>query len=218
MGTIKAMTDTLLELIPGDLDKKAKNLNRLSDVQRNITAVRNEFIGKPEICHKLVSVIILLRREMDVEENTELFFDLWEQYSETLLQEYDIRWLLSVVDTVVDVGDNLESAVAMNISQCVNQCNIHVSLLLNAVDGRLDGNKLNRELKAPTWGGMITVDVPTGDMIHNMMLRLDQVVSTVPMLEEIWREIKNRLCKEETLPLNIICSKSRFKHQRDFFK
>ncbi len=207
--------DPLLEIITGN---PAKNLNRLQDAEQNIQAVRSEFVGKPLVCHKLVRTIIYLRRGIEMADNTAMFFDLWENYHETLLKELDTRWLLSVVDTVIDIGDDLEAAVAMNISQCINQCNIHTSLLINCVDGRLDGSKLQREMKAPTWDGMITVDVPTGDMVHNMMNRMDDIISREPWLNDIWTEIKNRLRTQENLPMNIICKFSRFEHQRDFFK
>jgi len=207
--------DPLLEIIDGT---PAKNLNRLANTDKNIEAVKAEFVGKPLVCHELVKHIILLRRGIDTDINSEIFFDLWETYHETLLTELDTRWLLSVVDTAIDVGDDLESAVAMNISQCINQCNIHTSLLVNAVDGRLDGNKLQREMKMPTWDGMITVDVPTGDMIHNMMIRMDKVIATEPWLNDIWCELKNRLRTQENLPLNIICKMSRVEHQRLYFK
>ncbi len=207
--------DPKLEIINGT---PAKNLNRAQNVDQNILQVRSEFVGKPEVCHELVKLIIYLRRDIDVDNNRELFFQLWEKYHETLLKELDTRWLLSVVDTVIDVGDDLESAVAMNISQCINQCNIHTSLLINCVDGRLDANKLQRELKAPTWDGMITIDVPNGDMVHNMMVRMDTIISKEPWLNDIWTEIKSRLRTEENLPLNIISKFSRQKHQREYFK
>jgi hypothetical protein len=208
-------SDPLLETITGNL---AKNLNRKKDAEQNIQTVRAEFVGKPVVCHELVRQIIYLRRGIDTSKNTVKFFELWETYHETLLKELDTRWLLSVVDTAIDVGDDQESAVAMNISQCINQCNIHTSLLVNAVDGRLDGNKLQREMKMPTWDGMITVDVPTGDMIHNMMIRMDKVIATEPWLNDIWIELKNRLCAQENLPMNILCKFSRFEHQRKYFK
>jgi len=207
--------DPLLEIITGN---PAKNLNRLQDAEQNIQAVKAEFVGKPLVCHELIKTIIYLRRKIDMADNTSRFFDLWENYHETLLKELDTRWLLSVVDTVIDIGDDLEAAVAMNISQCINQCNIHTSLLINCVDGRLDANKLQREMKAPTWDGMITVDVPTGDMVHNMMTRMDEIISREPWLNDIWQEIKNRLRTQENLPMNIIARFSRFEHQREYFK
>jgi len=73
-------------------------------------------------------------------------------------------------------------------------------------------------MKAPTWDGMITVDVPTGDMVHNMMTRMDEIISREPWLNDIWQEIKNRLRTQENLPMNIIARFSRFEHQREYFK
>ena len=207
--------DPLLEIIQGT---PAKNLNRAQDLEQNILQVKSEFVGKPQICHELVKTIIYIRRKANMTENTARFYDLWNLYKKTLLTELDTRWLLSVVDTAIDIGDDLEAAVAMNISQCVNQCNIHASLLVNCVDGRFDVNKLSQELKFPTWDGMISVDVPTGDMVHNMMVRMDEVIGTESWLMEILTEIKNRLRTQENWPMNSISRFSRIESQRDFFK
>ena len=175
-------TNPELEIIQGNTNDIARNLNRLPDIDDNIQAVRQEFIGKPEVCHTLVSTIIHIRRDPKNSEKRKQFNELLETYIDLFLQEMDIRWLLSICDTLVDIGDPLTSATAMNVVQCINRCNLDTTILANAVDGRLDTNKLSQELKYETWGGMITADVPSGDMIYNMMNRLDAVVSKHELL------------------------------------
>ena len=93
-----------------------------------------------------------------------------------------------------------------------------MTLAVNMVDGRLDRNKLAQEIKAPTWGGMITADVPTGDMLHNMMMRLETVVETDDTLYSIWKRIKELSRNQPGIILEYIAGSSRFKHQQDFFK
>jgi len=212
------MIDPMLIPIIGDNDQIARNLNRMPDVDDNIRAVRNEFIGKPAVCYHLVTHIIYLRRNIDVEHNTQCFYSLLGTHRSTLMRELDIRWLLSICDTIVDVGDVTSSAIAMNIVQCINRCNIDRSILANAIHGDLDLNKLKHEIKVPSWGGMITVDVPNGDMIHNMMTRLDTVVANDSLLNTIWCEIKDRSRGDNAIVLTHICRASNNPQHREFFK
>jgi len=210
------MQDPNLQIIEGT--NPAKNLNRIQDMQKNIEAVRAEFIGKPEVCHMLVAEIIKLRRNPGNQTARETFWDLLNSYTDVILENYDVRWMLSICDTVVDIGDKLQSAIAMNLVQCVNGTNIHHSILVNAVDGNIDANKLRHELKVPTWGGMITADIPNGDMIHNMMNRLDAVIEQDELLNKIWITIKDRGRNESNLVMNHFCNASNFEHQRKYFK
>jgi hypothetical protein len=212
------MIDPLLIPIIGDSKQIARNLNRIADTDDNIRAVRNEFIGKPAVCYQLVTHIIYLRRNIDIEHNTTQFYDLLERYKHVLLRDLDIRWLLSICDTIVDTADVTRSAIAMNIVQCINRCNIDRSILANAIHGDLDLNKLQHEIKVPSWGGMITVDVPNGDMIHNMMTRLDTVVANDPLLNSIWCEIKDRSRGDNAIVLTHICRASNNPQHREFFK
>tara|TARA_B100001057_G_C22633945_1_gene865515 strand:+ start:65 stop:700 length:636 start_codon:yes stop_codon:yes gene_type:complete len=208
--------DSNLQIIEGNTP--AKNLNRLHNIEENIKAVRAEFIGKPEVCHMLVAEIIKLRRNPGNQTAREEFWDLLNIYTDVILEHYDVRWLLSICDTIVDIGSELKSAIAMNMVQCVNGTNIHHTLLVNAVDGNIDANKLRHEIKVPTWGGMITADIPNGDMIHNMMNRLDAVIEQEPLLNKIWCRIKDIGREENNLVLNHFCNASNQEHQRKFFK
>lgn len=208
--------DPNLEIIQGS--EPAKNLNRIQDMDENIKAVRAEFIGKPEVCHMLVAEIIKLRRDPNNVISKDGFWFLLNDYLDVILKHYDIRWILSICDTIVDIGDGVQRAIAMNMVQCINGTNIHHSILVNAVNGDIDSNKLRHELKVPTWGGMITADIPNGDMIHNMMNRLDDIIKQDEQLNTIWNTIKDRGREEPNLVMNHFCNASNFEHQRKFFK
>jgi len=208
----------MLEIIPGDVDSRKTNLNRLSDIEQNIQAVRAEFIGMPEVCHRLVSHIIHLRRDPSSVLHQVEFYRLLTMYQSTLLEHMNVRWLLSICDTIVDIGSPHQSAVAMNIVQCINRCNLDATIMVNCVDGRLYRNKLTQEIKALTRGGRMTADVPTGDMLHNMMMRLETVVETDDTLYSIWKRIKELSRNQPGIILEYIAGSSRFKHQQDFFK
>ena len=208
--------DPNLKIIQGS--EPARNLNRIQDMDKNIEAVRAEFIGKPEVCHMLVAEIIKLRRNIKDQRSRNEFWLLLNEYLDVILKHYDVRWILSICDTIVDIGDGVQRAIAMNMVQCINGTNIHHSILVNAVNGDIDGNKLRHELKVPTWGGMITADIPNGDMIHNMMNRLDEIIKQDEQLNTIWNTIKDRGREEANLVMNHICNASNQEHQRKYFK
>jgi len=211
------MKDPELEIIPGSDSDVARNLTRLTDINQNIANVRKEFIGKPKVCHSIATQIIWLRRKPSEYDHREQFWTLLNKYRSTLLEHLDIRWLLSICDTIVDIGDHVQSATAMNIVQCINRCNLDATLLLNCRDGTLDRVQLGKDRKIPTWGGMVTADVPTGDMIYNMQKRLDTVVQRDPLLWDIWCEIKDRSRYENNVVMNFVCAQSKHAHQRKFF-
>lgn len=209
--------DPLLKPVPGDIKQKATNLNRLPNTKANIDNLYKEFIGMPQVCYTLAGVIVHLRRDPESIEHIQQFNKIIDQYSNTLLEHLDVRWLLSICDTYVDIGDPHRSAVAMNIVQCVNGTNLHLTIIANVENGNLDPAKLRQERKAKTWGGMITVDIPNGDMIYNMMTRLNCVVKEDELLNKIWCEIKRRGRGEGNVVMNHLCAYSTIEHQKEYF-
>jgi len=193
--------DPLLRIITG---RPAKNLDRLPDTEQNIQAVKREFVGKPLVCHELVKHIIYLRREIDVEEHKEAFYNLLDKYMDEICEHYDLRWLLSICDTLVDIGDDAQSAAAMNVSLSINYLNIMVSLLDITNDGNPNHEKLRRNPghKRPTYDGMIALDMYHGDMLFNLVHRLNKVIEKDTLVNELWLEIKHRLVDDMTVPLN----------------
>jgi hypothetical protein len=207
----------LLEIIEGI--PPAQNLNRLQDVEKNIEAVKGEFLGKPLVCHELVKHIIYLRREIDVEENTKCFYALLDEYLDVLLENYNLRWLLSVCDTLVDIGDTAQSNAAMNLVISVNYLNIIITVLDIANDGRPNVDKLKRNPghKRPTFDGLITADIYEGDMMYNLQKRLNQVAATDELVNAIWKEIKRTLHGLNTVPTNWLTSVHFQEDKKNFY-
>ena len=209
--------DTLLEIIEGI--PPAKNLNRLQDVEQNIKAVKAEFVGKPLVCHELVKHIVYLRRNIDVEKNSKAFYAILDKYMDEILEHYNLRWLLSICDTLVDIGDPARSAAAMNLVQCVNYLNIMSSLLDIVNDGSPNVDKLRRNPghKRPTFDGMIALDMYHGDMMYNLICRMNSVISKDELVNDIWEEIKHRLVDDMSVPTNWLCSVHSNEGQRLFY-
>ena len=198
--------DPLLELIEGIPPRK--NLNRLHDVEQNIESVKAEFVGKPLVCHELVKHIVYIRRNINTEQHIASFYDILDNYMDEILEHYDLRWLLSICDTLVDIGEPARSAAAMNISQCVNYLNIITSILDVVKDGRLSEDKLRKNPghKRPTFDGMIALDMYRGDMMYNLQTRMNNVAAQDPLVNDIWEEIKHRLVDDPSVPTNWLSS------------
>ena len=211
------MADPLLAIIPGS--RPAKNLNRFKDLDRNISQVRKEFVGKPEVCHHLAKHIILIRRGVELEKNTKIFYDIINQYLPVLLVHSDIRWLISICDTIVDIGEPQSAAAAMCVVITVNNLNIQETLLDVVNDGNLNSSKLarNSKNKRATWDGMIALDLYRGDTIYNMQTRMNKIVSECPQVLMIWNEIKQRLVKIPDLTVNQMCAVHKDPKMKRFF-
>lgn len=189
---MKQKEDLMMVTISGDPNTRAKNLNRKSDTEENIMAVRAEFIGKPEICHHMARIIIYLRRHIDVENNSIRFFKLLDQYQDVLLAEYDTRWLISICDTIVDYGVPEQSAIAMNIVCMVQACNIANTVVHKVENSNLHIHKLRTDQKHTTFDGLITADTFCGDMHYNMCQRVNRLCRRDPILDKLWQTIKRR--------------------------
>ncbi len=197
----------------------AQNLNRFADTDENITAVRSEFVGKPEVCHQLVKHIIYCRRNIDTKHNYTEFCRLLEQYADTLLEHMDVRWLISICDTLADYGTPLERSIAMNIVCVIQSTNITTTVLSTCADSSMLGARMVTDVKYPTWGGMITCDMYTGDTIYNMMCRLDRVIAQHSLLNSIWCRIKTVANQNpERIAEQIICQNHKNPKMRKYFQ
>ena len=209
--------DIMLVTISGDPDSRAQNLNRLADVEENIMAIRAEFIGKPEICHVLARHIVYLRRGIDIPYNSKEFFRLLVKYINVLCDHYDTRWLISICDTIADLGTEAQSARAMLIVNLVQCCNIANTVIHKVVDGRLNAQLLQSDIKWTTWDGLITADTYQGDMIYNMVQRCNRCIKGDPILRKIWSEIKQRAKHEQKLVNNVLLMHHEDPRMRTFF-
>ena len=209
--------EIMLATISGDPSSRAQNLNRLADTEENILAIRAEFIGKPQICHVLASHIVLLRRGIDIAYNSKEFFRLLTKYADVLCDHYDTRWLISICDTIADLGTEAQSARAMLIVNLVQCCNIANTVIHKVVDGRLNAQLLQSDIKWTTWDGLITADTYQGDMIYNMVQRCNKCIKGDPILQKIWSEIKQRAKHEQSLVTNVLLMHHSDPKMRSFF-
>lgn len=170
------------------------------DIPTTVNKVWNsEFIGKDPILKELLTYIISARRGVDVGAE---FVSLVEQNLDTVLT-LNSRWLISVIDTYADQGTEIERSNATTVSLQFNQIKLCDTFLDLVMDTRINGNKLNNYNTKPLWDGMWGFNVRKGDMVGNLISRIDKNLSTTPTIHKIWRVLMQR-CEQHTNSFSVL--------------
>lgn len=161
----------------------------VDDVAQKVNSVwRSEFSGAPEILKTVLECIIKSRRGIDTEATTKLFRDTVENNLDTVLT-MNTRWLISVCDTYADCGNETERSNATMVSLMFNQIKLFDTYLSLVNDHRIDSNKIPNYRTRPQWGGMWGFNINQGDMVENLMNRVNTNLSSTPVIHKIWLRI-----------------------------
>lgn len=153
---------------------------------------QTEFAGKPAILKTVLGCIIKSRQGVEPSTTPQLFKITVEENIDAVLT-LNVRWLISVCDTYADCGTELERSNATIISLMFNQIKLFDTYLSLVVDHRVDGNKIPNYKTKPQWGGMWGFNINKGDMVENLVRRLNTNLKTTPVLHQIWLEIMNKV-------------------------
>jgi hypothetical protein len=193
--------DPLLQRITGLNEPFTINRKRHRDLDEHMDALRPEFVGRPEVCLEVIRRIVLLRRQIDVDENWKELKQLLEKYEDVLIAEMNTRWLLSICDSYADFGTDVERSGAMLIVAFVNAIKLADTERLMLLSAQIDPGKIATQTKEPQplYDGLTVYVVKTGDMPANMFARIDKTLRATPMLQRIWSTIFQRLQRSENL-------------------
>ena len=185
------------------------------DLNEHIEQLKHEFVGQSALNHYHASLIVLIRREVDVQENFEKFKALWTAERDFLLRSLNIRWLISACDTFLDLHDDMTlKAILMNAVVLIN------TLKLQETERYLCDQSLQVNLEHQTklqteryalFDGTSAFAVGTDDTLRNMRWRLDQICAVHP-LGQLVIEIFDRLQREEN---NNVYSRFKQRHTRE---
>jgi len=210
--------DLMLEIIPGNPGEIVSKHGVIRDLKENIKDAKRAFIGKPRVCHEIVKSIIHLRRGIEVEYHTERFYSLLDKYQDVLISEFDTRWLISLCDTIVDTGNDIDSSSAMTVVLIVNGLNIQAILLEIAGANQPSRDQVRNTSGRKTWDGMLSAFPTRGDMVFNMMTRAEKNISRSALVLPIWQEIKNRFRDDLSIPVNWLMDAHDNEKYRKFFR
>ncbi|WP_429930549.1 hypothetical protein [Agrobacterium vitis] len=187
------------QMVEGDSAQQTRGSEKSLDL--HLENLRREFAGQPELLWHHARLIVLLRREFQVEQTFAQLQALWEAEAVFLCENLNLRWLVSAADSFVDHHpDAGERARAMLVSVLVNTVKIYeTERVLATAPAPADAQKLERlqsEL-IPLFSGLSCFTIGTDDTLRNMRWRLDGLMAQGPvglMLKTVF----DRLQMEDT--------------------
>lgn len=170
------------------------------DLNEHIEQLEQEFVGQSVLNHYHASLIVLIRREVDVQNNYAKFKALWLAERDFLIQSLNMRWLISACDTFIDFDEDVTlKAILMNAVVLINTIKLQEterflcdqSLIVNQ-----DHQQLLQQQRYALFDGTSAFAVGTDDTLRNMRWRLEPICKAHE-LGQIVMEIFDRLQLEQ---------------------
>ena len=186
-----------------------------NNLEEHFTALREEFVGKSELCFTHAKIIVLIRRDFEAKNYFIIFEQLWKEEKEYLLKNLNTRWLISATDTFADFSDDDSvKSLSLACSCLLNTVKMQESerFITNAQSSLTDKDKLKRldnEERIPIFDGTSVFKFGTDDTLRNMRWRIDKA-SQLNIAGKILLEIFLRLQEFDT-----IYKRSKERHVRD---
>lgn len=185
------------------------------DLNEHIENLKQEFVGQPELTHFHASLIVLIRRDIDVQKNYEKFKELWLTERDFLLNNLNTRWLISACDTFIDYDDDVTlQAILMNAITLINTIKMqeteHILCETQLNENEQKRSQLQSE-RVALFDGTSAFAIGTDDTLRNMRWRLDKICDHHE-LGQIVIEIFARLQLEQN---NNVYSRFKKRHTRE---
>ncbi len=185
------------------------------DLNEHIENLKQEFVGQPKLNHFHASLIVLIRRDIDVQANYEKFKALWLSECDFLLQHLNIRWLISACDTFIDYDDDATlQAILMNAIILINTIKLQETEAILCDVSYPENETIRQTLQSERvalFDGTSAFAVGTDDSLRNMRWRLDKICQQHE-LGKIVIEIFDRLQNPHH---NNVYSRFRQRHTRE---
>ena len=185
------------------------------NLEEHFIALRDEFVDQSELCYTHAKIIVLLRRDFKTKNHFTIFEKLWEEEKDYLLENLNMRWLISATDTFADFSnDDSVKSLSVACSCLLNTIKMQESerFITNAHSCINDKEKLSRldnEERVPLFDGISVFKFGTDDTLRNMRWRIDKIAN-LNIAGEILLEIFLRLQQFDT-----VYYRSKERHSRD---
>ncbi|WP_303849698.1 hypothetical protein [Seleniivibrio woodruffii] len=166
------------------------------DLSEHFEIIRKDFTGRSALAYETARMIVFLRRNMDTDVNSALFLHIAREHSGHICKEMNLRWLVSVMDTLADFGDAEESASALQLSCMVNFIKLSETEKKFFYTENLSPLKDEDGHIYPLFDGLTHFKTVSGDMVRNLFGRISKKMRQPHMLE-YYTEIKNRPLSEK---------------------
>jgi hypothetical protein len=165
----------------------------------HIDSLCHEFSGRTQLELFHAATIVFIRRGQNTEHCVANFEHMWQEEFDFFLGRLDLRWLISACDTIVDHVDSAED-VAFATAAILFGNVIKLYETEELICG-LKGSLSTRPRGAPPielFDGLKAFNVGSGDMVRNMISRVDRLNSSSLGLR-ILREIVERMLRSDTI-------------------
>jgi len=185
-----------------------------NDLDEHYKALNAEFSGQAELCYTHAKIIVLIRRDFEVNKHFAIFEQLWEEEKDFLLKNLNTRWLISATDTFADFSnDDSIKSLSVACSCLLNTVKIQESerFITNAKSSIDDTRKIARldnGERIPLFDGTSVFKIGTDDTLRNMRWRIDDAAK-INISGEILLEVFLRLQEHDT-----IFKRLKYRHKR----
>jgi hypothetical protein len=186
-----------------------------NSIKGHFEDLKSEFSGQSEICYTHAKIIVLIRREFEIDKHFKLFNNLWLEEKDFLLKNLNTRWLLSAADTFADLSkDDAVKGLSIACICLLNTVRIADSerFLTNAdlyKDDDKIQDRLDNDERLELIDGISVFKFGTDDALRNTRWRIDKVAK-LNVAGEILLEVFKRLQKLDT-----VYKRTKDRHVRD---
>jgi hypothetical protein len=170
-----------------------------NDLETHGEALKKEFSGQSALALYHAQLIVLIRRDYKATETFDQFVSLWTEQRDWLLENLNIRWLVSACDTFADCDkDDTVRALALATSLLANTVKVYETQHVMVGEPTIDFipakvEQVQREA-IPLFEGMACFTVGTDDTLRNMVWRMKNIAPkhvTGQILMEVFRRMNH---------------------------
>lgn len=205
-----------VNIIPGEKPENFQSY-MIKDLNEHLAHLKTAFQGQPEILFYHAQLIVLIRREADTSKNYKLFKQLWLSEQDFLLENLNLRWLISAIDTFIDNDPNdLVKSILLNAVILINTIKLYETERFLFNSNQLDSNDYDpnrfKSTKANCFylfDELPSFRIGVDDTLRNMRWRLDDVGKKEPFAYKIFLNVFERVNSYDS-----VYSRFRSKHEK----
>ncbi|MDS9467382.1 polysaccharide pyruvyl transferase family protein [Paracoccus sp. MBLB3053] len=176
----------------------AGSFGRQDDLDQHLDMLRAEFSGQSALKFAHAALIVAIRRGINLPENFTRFRGIWDEHGDLLLEVLDTRWLVSACETLADhLPDRNEAQIAVLASLFANVVKLYETE--RVATGAGDPELARLSGRTPIFDGMTGFMIGKGDMVQNLLARIDATLTGDGLPSLIARELVHRALRNDTV-------------------
>ena len=180
--------------------KKGGWSGRSHDVREHFHKLLPEFGGKPHVLHLLACTIVVIRKTKNRGPGIALFHRILREELSLILTGFNGRWLTSVADTLADVGESdAQRALGLCGTVLANTVKLAETERHIFEVPRPWPPKARFEPGGRLYDGTIAFWTEKGDMVDNLLERIDKSQDLDRVGGAVVREIMGRMFRYNTI-------------------